>query len=99
MEIFYRLVTQALLLFGSKNWVLLVVMDRMVEGTHTGFMRKIKGKRVWRKTDRTWVIPREEVVLEAVRTQLSMAYIRRRQEVVAQWVSLRTIFEVWETGY
>ena len=70
MEIFYRLVTQALLLFGSKNWVLLVVMDRMVEGTHTGFMRKIKGKRVWRKTDRTWVIHRKEVVLEAVGTQL-----------------------------
>ena len=38
-EIFYRAVTQAVLLFGSETWVLLAAMERTVEGIHARFMR------------------------------------------------------------
>ena len=34
----YRVVTQAVILFGSDNWVLLAEMERTAEGTHIGFL-------------------------------------------------------------
>ena len=37
-ETFYRVVTQAVLLFVSENWVLSSTMERTVEGTHTRFL-------------------------------------------------------------
>ena len=40
-------------------------MERMVEGKHTGFMRKITVKREQWKADGTRVIPMAEVVKEA----------------------------------
>ena len=49
VAMFYRAVVQAVLLFGPESWVLLEAVGRMVEGTHTGFMRKIMGKRARRK--------------------------------------------------
>ena len=58
----YRAVIQVVLLFGSDTWVLSVAMESMVEGMHTGFMRKIMGKMVRRKADRTWVTTKADVV-------------------------------------
>ena len=40
----YRAVVQELLLFGLYYWVLFAAMERMTEGTHTGFMRQIMRK-------------------------------------------------------
>ena len=53
-EMFYRAVVQAILLYGLDTWVLLEAMERKVEGTHTGFLRQITGKLVWRLLDRMW---------------------------------------------
>ena len=52
----YRVVVQVVLLFRSESWFNSTSMQRMVEGTHTGFLRQITGKRVWRRTDGKWVI-------------------------------------------
>ena len=60
----YRAVTQAVILFGLKTWVLLTEMERTVEGTHTGFLRQIMGNQARRKADGTWVTPGTEVVRE-----------------------------------
>ena len=100
-KFFYRAVTQAVLLFGLETWVIFAAMERMVDGTHTGFLRQIMGKRDWQNTYRTWVNPRAEVVQEAVGTQSAMTYIGRIQGTVAQWVALHPIFEVCarEAGY
>ena len=35
-KIFYRVVAQAVLLFGSETWVILEVMERKVEVNQTG---------------------------------------------------------------
>ena len=50
---FYRSVTQAVLLFGYETWVLLAAMERTVGGTHIRFMRQIMGKRMLRRADGT----------------------------------------------
>ena len=47
----YRAVTQAVILFGLKTWVLLTEMERTVEGTHTSFLRQTMGKQVRQKAD------------------------------------------------
>ena len=52
-EMFYRTVIQAVLIFRSDTWVILVAMDQKVEGTHMGFLRKITGKRAQRLKDWT----------------------------------------------
>ena len=52
---FYMAVTQAVLLFGSETRVILAVMERVVEGAHTGFLRKITGDRARKKTEGEWV--------------------------------------------
>ena len=52
-EIFYRAVAQAVLFFGSKTWLLLVEMERRIEGKHMGFLRQITGKRARRILDGT----------------------------------------------
>ena len=51
---FYREVVQAILLYGSEMWVILVAMDKAVEGEHTSLLRYITGKRARRIVDGTW---------------------------------------------
>ena len=70
-------------------------MEITVEGTHTGFMRKITGKRAQQRADRTWFIPAAEEVKEAVGDRLATTYIGSRQEMVAPWVVLRLVFDVY----
>ena len=62
VEMFYKSVIQAVILFGSETWVLLAEMERKVEGTHTGFLRHITGKRARCSTDSTWETPGVEPV-------------------------------------
>ena len=76
--------TQAVILFVSDTWILSAAMERTVEGTHTGFLRKILGKQARRKLDRTWFNIKEELVREAAGTQSEMTYIRIIQGVVSQ---------------
>ena len=66
---FYMASTQEVILFVLETLVLLVAMERMVEGTHTGFLSQITGKRVRRKSDGTWVTTRAQVVQEAAATK------------------------------
>ena len=37
LEIFYRLVVQTILLYGSETWVILAAREKTVEGIHTEF--------------------------------------------------------------
>ena len=54
LEMFYRAVTQAVLIFGSETWVFSSDMESKVEISHVGFLRHITGKRALRIVDRTW---------------------------------------------
>ena len=61
-EMFYRAVVQAILLFGSETWFVLVAMDKKVEVAHTGLLRQITGKRARHTGDRKCETPGAEVV-------------------------------------
>ena len=98
---FYRAVVQAILLYGSVTWVLLASMSKRIEGTHTEFLRMITGKRGKQLGGGTWEAPGVEGIREALGTESDRIYIEQRQATMAQWVSLRPLFEVCtrETGY
>ena len=59
---FYRLVVQAILLYGSETWVLLTAMESKMEGMHTGFLLQITGKQARHLGDGTWETPGAEGV-------------------------------------
>ena len=52
-EMFYRAVSQVILLYGSETWVLSAAMENKVEGAHTYFPRQITRKRARRIVDGT----------------------------------------------
>ena len=70
-------------------------MKKTVEGTHTGFLRQITGKREWWRVDSTWFTQVADEVWEEAGTWSETNYIGRRQGAVAQWVALQSIFEVY----
>ena len=92
----YRAVVQEILLYGSETWIILVAMEKKVEGEHTRYLRHITGKQVRQIVDKTWETTVEEVAREAAGMQSVMNYIVRPQATVEQWVALRPIFEVCE---
>ena len=59
---FCRVVVQDILLNVLETWVLPAAMERKVEGTHTGFLRQIMGKRARSLGDGTWDTPVAEGV-------------------------------------
>ena len=61
-------------------------MDKMLEVTHTRFLRHIIGKRERWRSDRTWSTLMEEEVRQEAETRSETTYIRQRQGAVAQWV-------------
>ena len=64
-----------------------------MEKTHTEFL-----KQIMEKSHGTWVTPSVELVWEAAVTKSEMTYTGRRKGMAAQWVVLRTTFEVCKRG-
>ena len=72
---FYRVVVQAILLYGSEMWVILAEIERKVEGMHTGLLQHIMFKWVRRLGDGMWETPGTEGVRDAEVTQLETTFI------------------------
>ena len=68
-------------------------MKRMVEGTHTGFLKQITGKLVRQREYGTWFTAEAEEVWEADGTKSATIYIGLRQGAVVQWMVLWPLFE------
>ena len=77
-EMFYREMSHAVILFISETWVMTALMERMLDGTHTGFMRQISGTWTRWKVYMMWSITVAEELKEAAVTQSDITYIRRR---------------------
>ena len=88
----YSMVLQVVLVFGWDYWFLSTAMDKTVEGAHTGFLQKIRGKRERRMIGKTWVTLVAEELRQAVGTQSAATYIGRRHGTVSQWVALIPTF-------
>ena len=98
---FYHVVVQVVFLFWAETWVLSASMAKKLEGVHVGLLRQVTRLKVKRLKDGPWQKLASDRVLQGEGTQPLQTYIGRRQATVAEWVSLRPIFEVCakETGY
>ena len=99
--IFYRAVVQAVLIFGSETWMLLVAIEKRPEGFHMVFHQKVTGKTACLQWDGKWKRKGEASFLRETGPQNLGEYIYCKQTTVAEWVTLRPIYEVCEkeTGY
>ena len=100
-EKFYRAVVQSVLLFVSETWVLPAAMMQKINVINVGFLQQVIGKKAIRLGDKNWRKEGAESVLQAAGKKTLNDYIIKSQATVAEWVSLRSIFEVCakETGY
>ena len=75
-------------------------MQRL-EGAHVIFLRQVTRKQVTRRRDGSWRQVMTEAVLQGTETQALRTYVERQHATVAEWVSLRPIFDVFarDTGY
>ena len=100
-EKFYCVVIQAVLLFGVENWVLLATMTQRLEEVHIGLLRHVTKLKERRLKDDSWQKVAADRVIQGAGTKPLHTYLYRRQEIVAEWVTLQPIFEVCvrQTGY
>ena len=72
-----------------------------LEGVHVHFLRHMMGKKARRRRGGSWRRALSDSRHQEAWTQPLQTYIEWRQEKVAEWVALRTIFEICanETGY
>ena len=90
-----------MLLFVSETWVLPAAMMQKINVINVGFLQQVIGKKAIRLGDKNWRKEGAESVLQAAGKKTLNDYIIKSQATVAEWVSLRSIFEVCakETGY
>ena len=98
---FYRMVVQALLLFGADIWVITETMIQQLEGVHMSFLRQVTRKQATWRRDGSWRQVTEEAVLQGAGTHTLRTSVDIRQATVEEWVATRPIFDVCEkyTGY
>ena len=75
---FYSVVVQAVLLFGSESCAMTKAMTMMVERTRVSFLRYIIGKRERINTDVMWETPASGEELRAAVMQTEATYIGHR---------------------
>ena len=89
---FYQAVVAAVLLYGSKSWVVSAYDLRALEGFHVEAARRLTGMGP-KKRGETWVYPHSADVLQAARLKTVAEYIARRRQTVMRSVADRPILE------
>ena len=84
----------AILLRGLEIWVLTALMPVVLEGAYVGFARGVA--RIWPLQGRygRWTYPHSENFLRASGLQRFGTYIRRRQNMVVEWIANWPILEL-----
>ena len=97
---FYRVVVQAVLLFGVDIWVLTETIMQRLEGANVSLQQQFTHKQVERWRDGSWWQVTSEKK-QGAGTKTLRTYVDRKQAKLAEWVDTRPIFDVCtrETEY
>ena len=95
-RVFYIAVTQTVLLFGSKTWVLTARMEKALDSFQSRVARKITRKQFRRIKDRSWFYPPVAGVMKETGMVGIRTSILRRQNTVAQFIATRPIMDLSE---
>jgi hypothetical protein len=91
---FYKAVVQAMLLYGSKTWVLSSTALARLEGFHIcAAYRMTKKNKPRRGPAHRWVYPKSEDVLEECRLKTIPEYIDVRQQTIVEYVATCPILD------
>ena len=93
---YYIAVTQAVLIFGSETWMLIVRMEKALDIFQSRVARKITGRQPRQGKDGIWFYP----LLAGAMKETGMVRIRtsilRRQNTAAQFIVTRPILDLCE---
>ena len=96
---FFGSVVQAVLLFGSENWVVTPRMGKALGGgggVQAQVTRRLMGRLPWRTPGGKWKYTSAAMEREEVRFLTMEEYIRRRQKTVARYVANRSLLDLCE---
>ena len=94
VEIFYVVVVQSVLLFGSETWVMNPHLEKSLEGFHHWAVWWMAGMGPKSQRYGTWVYPLIGAALSMVGLYKIEVYIDRRQNTVAQYISTHPIMDL-----
>ena len=93
---FLKAAVQVLLLFGADTWVLTPRMERALSSFKHRVAQRLTGRHPRSRGDGSWYYPPMEVeMLEAGFEEIG-AYITRKQNTVAQYITTRPIMDLYE---
>ncbi len=96
---FYQAIIQAILLYGSKLWVISSTAMARLEGFHTrAAYRRAKKNRPKRGPNREWIYPRSEDVLKECGMKTMEEYILARRQTIAVYVAIHPILDKCRQG-
>jgi hypothetical protein len=96
---FYQAIIQAILLYGSKLWVISWTAMARLEGFHvrTAY-RMAKKNKPKRGPNREWIYPRSEDVLKECEMKMMEEYILACRQTIAMCVATRPVLEECRQG-
>ncbi len=96
---FYLAVVQAILLYGSKTWVISPHAMACLEGFHIrAAWRMAKMHKPRRGPQNEWVYPRLEDVLQECGMKTIAEYVQIRQQMITVYVATRPILQECRQG-
>ncbi len=95
---FYKMVIQAVLLFGNKSWNLTLALLTRLEGFHIQCAYRMAWTYMWKHgLTNSWVYPTLSDVLKECVLQTIDKYIRHWQQSITSWVMDHPLFAAcWE---
>jgi hypothetical protein len=93
MAVFYKAITQSVLLFGSETWVITKDKMRELKSFHHHCARVIARIPIQQKSDGSWFCPPTKNVLEKTGLFSIEKYIRRRRSTVLEYAATTRLLE------
>jgi len=91
MGIFYKVIVQTVLLYGSESWVISKAQMRALRSFHQRCARYITRRHIRQKADGSWVYPPSQEVLAEAGLLPIEDYIQKRKDTVAEFARGRPL--------
>ena len=87
---------QQVLLFGAETWVVSPMMERALSAFIHEAARRLTGRQMRRGGDGKWHYPSLEGAMKEAGLTDARTSIQRRQNTVAQYISMRPLLDLYK---
>lgn len=92
MSIFYKVIVQTILLYGSETWVVCETGRRKLSSFHNRCARYITGRHIKQQEDGTWVYPCSKITRKEADLLTVEEYIQKRKQTITPFAEEQEIF-------